>query len=736
MPRMTDEALLKHLQAHEDDASQYVESLGAGRLQSLREYRREPYGNEQEGWSQIVTSEVQDTVEWILPDLLSLFISNDEAVCFEPTRAEDVEGSKQATDTCNYVFYKRNDGFLTLYTAFKDALLSENCALMWRKETVQERRTEQVQGVTPEILAMIREQDGMEIEAATERQVPVPVPGPDGQPMLDPNTQQPVMQPVTVYDVNLARTEEKTTIKVEAFPPEQLLIRKGWTSPVLRDCPYVCRVMEVTLSDLRQMGFKVEASELRASREPAATAPEDDYRRERYGVDTIADGDDLSQEDDSQATGWLRIEYVLVDSDGDGVAERRCIFRLATRILSDEECSHVQIATASPILNTHRWNGMSVASLMSDLQKLKTDLTRALVNSANLAADPRKVVLTDNNGAPVVDIDDLLDFRIGGIIRTKNMQGLGIEPQPFTGQQMLPVLEYIDVQGEKRTGVSKMQQGIDPNALRTDRTAYEAGQLANAAKQRVALIGRIFGETLLKPAFLGIFKLLTDGDMQPIAMRLRGEFVQYDPNEWRDQYDMTVNVGLGSDDNMQKAAQLQAVGQMQMGLLTGPMGAVGMVTPQHIYNTSAEWVRKQGFKNVGDFIADPEGKPMPPPPPPPQLAMEQQKLQYQAEKDRMDRDMQAQVEMIRQQAQQQTDASRQALEAQMGQMRLQHEAQLQALKAQYDDARHQREMEFQRWKAELDASVRIEAANISSKAKIDNPATQTATAEISREVQP
>ena len=128
---------------------------------------------------------------------------------------------------------------------------------------------------------------------------------------------------------------------------------------------------------------------------------------------------------------------------------------------------------------------------------------------------------------------------------------------------------------------------------------------ANAAKQRIRLIARIFAEILLKPVFRGIFKLLTDGDMEPIAYRLRGQFVQYDPNEWRDEYDMTINVGLGTGDKQQQAAQFHQLMQMQMSLAQTPFGQM-MIQPQNIYATASKIVELLGQKNVGDFIGDPQ----------------------------------------------------------------------------------------------------------------------------------
>ena len=453
MAKMTDDTLLKHLQSNEDDAAQYVEAIGAYRLASMREYYREPYPGDEslDGWSQIVTSEVQDTVEWILPELLDVFTTSDEAVVFEPSKADAVKGAQQATDACNYVFYKQNNGFLTLYTAFKDALIAQNCAVEWRTVTEQVRDVQEVQGAPLDVLAML-EQEGYEIEAA--------------EPLMG--------AAVPLFNAKVARTQDKKRVLVEAFPPEQLIVKRGWTSPLLGECPYVARLMQVTLSDLRQMGFKgVTAAELRASEDAMRDAQEEDYRLQRTDGGFTQDNDEVDSEDDSLATGWLRCEYVLVDYDGDGIAERRLIYRLADKILSNEETDQVQIATTSPIINTHRWDGMSIAECVSDIQRLKTDLTRAMVNGANLAVNPRKTVLTDANGAPYVEIDDLLDFRIGGIVRQTRQDALGVEPTPFNAAQILPVLSYVDDMAEKRTGVSKQQQGLDSNALRNDRTAAE-----------------------------------------------------------------------------------------------------------------------------------------------------------------------------------------------------------------------------------------------------------------------
>ena len=484
-------------------------------------------------------------------------------------------------------------------------------------------------------------------------------------------------------------------------------------------------------------GEGVTAEDLSGSDESKLSA-DASFRANRAGSsETFGENLALASDDDSRTEGYLRIEFALVDYDGDGISERRCIYRLQDRILSNEECAQVPIATASPILVPHRWDGMSVAETVADLQQLKTELTRQMLNSAYLANNPRTEVLTSADGSPYADIDDLLDSRPGGILRKQRPDAITQNIVPFVGGQMLPLLAYVDEMGEKRTGVSKAQQGQDANALRTDRTAVEVMQTANAAQSRIELIARIFAETLLKPIFQGILKLLTEGEMEPIAFRLRNEFVELNPNEWRDSYDMTINVGLGTGDKQQQQGALQTIFSNQMALAQSPYGPL-LIAPKAIYHTQAKLVENAGFKNVGDFFTDPQDKQIQPPqaPPDPSIQLKQMELQADAQKFQAESAQKAQQAQQDRQLQAAVDQNRQEWEARQKTLEQQGAAQLAQMQAQYADAQHQREMEFQRWKAELEASVRIETANINSKAKVANAATATATREISQEVQP
>lgn len=679
--RLDDDDLLELLNRKEEEAGHYVwGELASKRDTSLREYYRMPYGNEQDGWSSVVTSDVSDTVEWILPSLLKTFTSTDKAVSFEPTTAADVDGAEQATDACNYVFYKQNNGFLVLYTALKDALTVKNCAVMWRKETKDVVSSVPFKGATEEMLAMLLQEKGTEIQEAEAAQVA-----------------DEFGMPVLIYNGRLKKTESKTIIKVEAFNPDDLLIERDWTSPLLADCPYVARMMEVTLTDLKNMGFDVDADDLRSS-EITST------KRDEKQFAEMAESD---SDDDSMAEGWLRIESVLADVDGDGIAERLCVYRLKDKILKKEVASHVPVATFSPVLNTHQWDGQSLAEIVSDIQKLHTELIRQSLDNLKLTNNPRKNVLTDANGSPLANLDDLLDSRIGGIVRVRANDAVTDNIVPFTGGHTLPMLEYVKGMREDRTGVSRTSMGLNPDSLNNTATGRQLDQ--SSAMQRVELIARICAEILIKPIFQGILKLLTDGGMEKLAFRLRDEFVEYDPNEWRDSYDMTINVGLGTGDVQQKNQQLMMIAALQEKGM-----AIGLATPKHMYHTGAKLIENAGFKDIQNFIQDPSKEPPKPQQPPIEVQVAQIKIQadgqkHQAEMQADVQKFQAETQMTRETEQIKADAKLQEIRANLELQAAndQRDAEREVMKAQLDAQIEAQRIEFEKWKAELAAQTQI-----------------------------
>lgn len=187
---MTESELLAIIESEERNALGWGSGeLNFERESALKYFNQEPYGNEQEGRSQIVTSEVSDTILWILPSLLKIFTSTDKAVEFDPERPEDEDASKQATDAVNYVFFRQNNGFLALHNFFFDALLSKNGYVKVFYEDKKTTKKEKYQGLTEVQLAMISQNPNVTIKAADS------YPDPNQPPQGQPGMGQPGMPP-------------------------------------------------------------------------------------------------------------------------------------------------------------------------------------------------------------------------------------------------------------------------------------------------------------------------------------------------------------------------------------------------------------------------------------------------------------------------------------------------------------------------------------------------------------
>jgi len=691
--KMTEDALLRLLNAESDAARNFRDDQSQQRTRAIRAYLRKPYGTEQEGRSQVVASDVFDAVEGILPDIVEVFASSDKAVVFDPVGPEDEQGAEQASNACNHVFYKQNNGFLNLYTAAKDALLLRTGGWKWYWEekrcptwttykNVDELQLAAFLAANPDAEVVDKEE-----YEPDESQEDGPLPPIDG---------------VQRYTVKIKTVKESGKVRVVCIPPDELEVSRRHNSVLLDECPYVAHVREVTLSEAREMGYDVTIEDIKGA---TRNNQENDYReqfRDRHVQEQTT-------EDDSMRRGWLHEEYVLCDFDGDGVAERRKVVRLGQKLLENVEFSHVPIAAWTPYILTHRFEGLSVHDLVEDFQRTRTDIWRNQLDNLDLANNQETVVLTDSQGNPQANIDDLLNRRPGGLMREKVQGAIRPYVERWQGIEANPMLEALEVAKENRTGYTRYSQGLDSDSL--NQTATGISKIMNASQKRMKLMSRIMAECMVVPAMRGIFKTLTDYCMEKLSFRLNGQFVQYDPQEWRDGYDMTVNVGIGTGDQIQQGQFLMQLAQAQFALMQSPMAH--LIDPQNVYNAQARLIENAGFKNPGEFITDPKTRPPPPPmqpPPDPKLQIEQMRLQADAQKFQAQMGADAQKFQAETSMQMQIDQNRQEWEARQKQLELEQTAQLEQLRAQYAAQQEAQRLAFDKWKAELDANVKLSIA--------------------------
>lgn len=652
--KMDDTELLRVLDEESKQTLIYKSDITEDRDRSLRAYMRKPYGNEEEGRSQVVTSDVFDAVEGMLPDLIEVFTASDKAVIFEPTGEEDVDGAEQATNACNYVFYKQNNGFLILYSAFKDALMMKTGGVKWYWEKKRIPTFTTYKNVDEMQLAMFL-MTNQSAEIMEQEEVE------DEQPQQVDEFGAPIPQ-MRRFNIKVKTVEEKGICRIVAVPPEEMRVSRRHNSLLLDECPYVAHVTQKSVSDIREMGYDVDADDVRSAQSESESIESMD-RRENGDFPTQNEETD----DESQVRGWLRDEYILVDFDGDGISERRRVVRLGDLILENKEVSHVPMAAWTPYILTHQFGGFSVAELVEDFQRIHTTIIRNQIDNLALANNQETVVTTDAQGNPQANIDDLLNRRPGGILREKVAGAIRPYSEQWQGIQAMPMLEQLQQEKENRTGWTRYSQGLDGDSL--NKTKGGMQMIMNASQKRMKLMARIAAECLVAPMFKGIFKTLTDNCMEKLSYRLNGNFVNYDPQEWRDQYDMTINVGIGTGDEQQQSQFLMQIAQSQAAVAGSPYAAK-LLSPKQVYNVQARLAENAGFKNPNEFWLDPDKVPdAPPPPPDPNVMLEQAKLKDSQQK--------AQAEMQMDQQKQQTELQ---FKAQQAELDRQNEIQLEQMR--------------------------------------------------------
>ena len=577
--KITEDELLARIRDEITDSLGYGDEISKQRETAMEYYYGQPFGNEVEGRSQYVDSTVQDTIEWIKPSLMRVFASGDDMVKFTPHGPEDVAMAKQASDYVNYVFTKDNPGWEIMYSWFTDALLSKNGIVkVWWDEYTEEQREEYHNLDEMALMSLISDEE-VEVVEHTESEE-------DGQPY---------------HDVVIKRKSYDGKIKIENVPPSEFLISRE--AKDIQNARFVCHRVKKTLSELREM-YPDESLEVEG-----LTGGDEDMGafsgefQARHSFDNSANfglNDDVASED-ALKTYWLHESFLKTDYDGDGIAELRKVCTVGDRVLENEAIDKTPFVSITPIKIPHKFFGLSVADLIMDLQLIKSTIMRNLMDNIYNQNFGRYAVLEGQ-----ANLDDLLTQRPGGVVRVKSPNAITPLATPALEPYTFQMLEYLDGVRESRAGVSRMSQGMNDNALTSHTTATAVNAVMTAAQSRVELIARNFAETGVKDLMTSIYELLYKNQDKERMIMLRNEWVPVRPDVWKDKYDCTVSVALGSGN---KDQQMMHLSQMLQFAGEAMKGGLPIVSVQNMYNLGASLVKAMGFQNVDDYLTDPSQMP-------------------------------------------------------------------------------------------------------------------------------
>ncbi|TAL08060.1 MAG: hypothetical protein EPO02_13795 [Nitrospirae bacterium] len=677
-------------------------TLVSKRLTALNYYKGEMKTDipSLENRSGVVSSDVADAVETMLPDLMEIFTGGGDVAAFVPTKPEDEDQAQQETDYLNHVLFQDNPGFLIIHSGFKDALLLN--AAVFEYGWTESFDDEDFEGKSAQELLMAS-QSGKVINVQAEQ---------------SDETQEPT------YSFTVRTDNSKA--EYWAIPPDDFAHSADTIQ--IQSATYCSARYRPRVQSLIAEGYeKDEIMELETASDSTSTTQQArDYSGEHLGASEDANGI-LRQVE-------IRKHYLrLIDKSGDEDIWCLTTDAGATKLLRKDgkwawKVQRIPFACGSPYLVSHRLLGVSLAEMLFEIQRTKTVLMRALLDSSYFALNQRNEVAMDQVND--YTISDLLRNEPGVPIRSKTGNAVRAIKGPGLGFDPYHALEYFSTVAEMRTGVVRNAQGLNPDTLHD--TAKGALMMMNAAQRRMRMIARVLAETCLKDLYLGLHATIRDNASGQRILKLNGKWLPVDPTKWAERNAMSIEIGLGaSGKDMDLAAMQNVIGLQKAGVeLQG--GAQGPVVKlDNLYQSAIDMTRKLGIKAVNKYFSDPSDPNNPPPPPQPSPEVMKIQGEMQLKQQTAQADQQHQSNKL--QSDMQTQEAKLNAEREMAQMKIaseeaiqQHKAQTQAQVAQQQNQlEHEREMAKQQNELTLEQlrlasqeRIAIEVARINAEAKI------------------
>lgn len=575
-----------------EDAVSYIDAdVSPIRAKGTEYYRGDPFGNEEDGRSQVVAMEVRDTVSAMLPSLMRVFFSSENVVEYVPRGPEDVASTQQATDYANYIFTNDNNGFMTTYALFKDSLVRKcGIAKYWWDE-VEDVQIQEYSGLDDQTVQVLM-QEGAEVKIVVSYPDPS-MPMDMMQPQIDPATGQPMpMAQPMLHDVQIKRTTKDGRIRIMAVPPEELVLDRRARS--FEDASIIAHRQMATVEELLKMGYEMDEIEENISSTDLDS--NDEYLARQPLSTTMGAADSLNP---TQRRVLYVEAYIRVDYDGDGIAELRkiCCMGSGYTVVRNLPASYIPFVDfpCDPEPHTSPLESMSVFDLTHDIQEIKSEVLRNTLDSLAQSIHPRTAVVEGQ-----VNIDDVLNNETGAIIRMRAPGMVQPFSSPFVGQPAFAMMDYMDQMREDRTGMSKAAMGLDADALQSSTKAAVAATIG-ASQGRLELQARILAEGM-KKLFKGILYLMTTHQDKPRMVRLRNEWVQIDPRVWNANMDVTVNIGLGNGDANERIQALTMIAGKQEQIMQQFGLDNPVVTPAMYIKTIQKIVELSGVKDASSYF--------------------------------------------------------------------------------------------------------------------------------------
>lgn len=585
---LSDEAIATKLDAGIRTAVGFESStLSRERSDVLKFYKGEEPKPAYRGTSQYISQEVFDSVESMRSALLEVFCGNRRPVRFAATTEQDAEAARIATEYCTYVVYRANPGYQVFSDVIFDGLTARAgvAKVWWEAETRWDTMNLEAPDEVTAMMSLDTIEEDYEIDDVTYND--------DGS-----------------VSGTLRVLNRSGRVRITSIPPEEFGISPR--ARTIQEAPVVYHRTRKTRSDLIKAGYDKKTIEELANNQDYWT---EEYQERHKDTD---DGTVYYEEQMQDASRWIMVYecYAQLDVSGTGTTSLWKVTLAGGKVLDKEQVKRAPFVAFVPLPLSHTFHGSNYAAKVIPTQKTRTALTRSIVDHAMITNNPRMTVLRGG----VVNPKELMENRIGGIVNLTRPDALGQVPQVSLNPFVFQTIQLLDADKEQTTGISKLSQGLNKDAISKQNSADMMQQMVSISQQRQKIIARNFAEQFVKELFLLVHQIALENDTQTTMLEVSGNFVEVDPSKWESRTMVDVEFALGygeQDKEVQKYVSLHQ-------FLGGDPRFATMYTPEHMYNTARRILEAGGVMDVSTFI-----KPFEPPPPPQPDPLEVKKLEIQ-----------------------------------------------------------------------------------------------------------
>jgi hypothetical protein len=546
-----------------------------------------------DGNSKYVSQDVYDAVESMKAALLETFSTGNKTMRFAPQNMDDVQTAEVCTEYTDYVLHRQNNLFEVMQTVIHDGLIARAgiCKVFWEQRT--ESSLEPVDSLSEEELDALLAEEGVEIEELEQDEL-------------------------GMFTGELRIARDTSQVCIEAVAPEEFLIEPQAKS--LDKVGFCAHRTKKTISELIAMGYDEDIVADIADNEDTDFDgdPELLARFDDIGYD-MAPGGKGYQRQTRQVT--VVEAYIELDVEGTGTVDLYRVVKASNVLLEKEIVPRRPFVAFVPLPVPHAFHGNNFGEKLLGIQNARTVLTRSILDHAMVTNNPRYTVVKGGLTNP----RELIDNRVGGIVNVTRPDAINPMPQASLNPYIFQTIQMLDEDKEDTSGVSRLSQGLNKDAISHQNSAAMVEQLATMSQQRQKIIARNFANNFLKPLFSIVYQLVVENESEEKIVELAGRHVKVNPAKWADKRDVQVEFNLGYGDQETMVQKYLAFHT----LLTSDPTIGPMYSAENKYKMLGVIFDKSGIKNVADFLTDPAS--IPPPPPDPAQEMQMQMAQKQLE---------------------------------------------------------------------------------------------------------